>query len=739
MYMLLFLGFLIALCSVAIFVAGLLAYLRNSEKAENKWFFLLSGILAFWVAANFADSNLRLHESVGRLLLDIDFALAIFIGWALLQFVVVLTYDLFRNKAIPKFVIGTKFRIYSLAANALAIVLILTGHIFTIKFVSLQAVVKPAELFSVYIILVIGYLLTSIFFLLSNYIRGTIAHKRRLSLIVLGFVAATIANLLSNVIFPNLTDQRSVVEALNTIGYIGIFFLVFCVYLAITTRKLFDIKLVIARSVVYILLVGTVALFYTVSITLLSYLLVGDTKTTFPSLAASLVVTLFIASTFQYLKRSIDKLTNKILYRDTYESQEVLDRLSKMTASTTDLPRIIKQSKHLFETTLKSSYCNFMLIDKEGNISHTSGHDIATEKLKRLVTLIPRSHAPIITELLDDNDERYALLISISAELIFPLYTTDGIFGILTLGTKQNGMEYVQKDIQLLTTATSSLSVAIQNALRFEEIERFNETLQQKVDDATRGLRAANLKLKMIDRQKDDFIGMASHQLRTPLTSIKGYVSLVLDGDSGRITATQRKLLEQAFTSSQRMVYLIADLLNVSRLKTGKFMIDRVPTNLSKVISDEMAQLRTAASAHDIALTFDPPANFPTLMLDETKTRQVIMNFLDNAIYYTPNGGNIKVVLRDLPKSVEFEVDDDGIGVPKDERHHLFTKFYRAKNAQRARPDGTGLGLFMAKKVIVAQGGALIFDSKEGEGSQFGFSFPKEMPEGTGTRTIISE
>ncbi len=139
-------------------------------------------------------------------------------------------------------------------------------------------------------------------------------------------------------------------------------------------------------------------------------------------------------------------------------------------------------------------------------------------------------------------------------------------------------------------------------------------------------------------------------------------MSLVLDGDSGRITATQRKLLEQAFTSSQRMVYLIADLLNVSRLKTGKFMIDRVPTNLSKVISDEMAQLRTAASAHDIALTFDPPANFPTLMLDETKTRQVIMNFLDNAIYYTPNGGNIKVVLRDLPKSVEFEVDDDGIG-----------------------------------------------------------------------------
>jgi signal transduction histidine kinase len=205
---------------------------------------------------------------------------------------------------------------------------------------------------------------------------------------------------------------------------------------------------------------------------------------------------------------------------------------------------------------------------------------------------------------------------------------------------------------------------------------------------------------------------------------------LVLDGDAGPINANQRKLLEQAFFSSQRMVYLIADLLNVSRLKTGKFVIERTPTNLSKLISDELAQLKTAAAGRDIELSYHPPAHFPILPLDETKTRQVIMNFLDNAIYYTPSGGHIKVELRERPESIEFEVIDDGIGVPKEERHHLFTKFYRAKNAQRARPDGTGLGLYMARKVVMSQGGAIIFDSKEGQGSRFGFSFPKEMPEG---------
>ena len=101
------------------------------------------------------------------------------------------------------------------------------------------------------------------------------------------------------------------------------------------------------------------------------------------------------------------------------------------------------------------------------------------------------------------------------------------------------------------------------------------------------------------------------------------------------------------------------------------------------------------------------------------------MNFSDNALYYTKEGGQVEINLKDNPKSIEFTVTDDGIGVPKAEQHKLFAKFFRAGNARKARPDGTGLGLFMAKKVIIASGGAIIFKSKEGQGSTFGFTFPK--------------
>ncbi len=255
--------------------------------------------------------------------------------------------------------------------------------------------------------------------------------------------------------------------------------------------------------------------------------------------------------------------------------------------------------------------------------------------------------------------------------------------------------------------------------------KRVKKEFRDQLESSTRQLTRTNNKLIALDETKDEFITMASHQLRTPLTSIKGYVSMVLDGDVGEINDQQRKLLNQAFISSQRMVYLIADLLNVSRLRTGRFVIEKTDTYLPDIAAGELDQLRTTARAKGLKLAFDKPASFPTLQLDETKIRQVIMNFIDNAIHYTPEGGTIRVELEERPRSVELRVIDTGLGVPRADQHKLFTKFFRADNARRARPDGTGLGLFMAKKVIIAQGGALIFRSKEGVGSTFGFVFPK--------------
>jgi signal transduction histidine kinase len=172
------------------------------------------------------------------------------------------------------------------------------------------------------------------------------------------------------------------------------------------------------------------------------------------------------------------------------------------------------------------------------------------------------------------------------------------------------------------------------------------------------------------------------------------------------------------------MVHLISDFLNVSRLQTGKFVIDKSQVDLAELVKQEVDSLVSTAEAHSLKLRYHKPSHFPVLYLDEGKLRQVVMNFMDNAIYYSPQRSTIIVSLTTEDGSAVFTVRDNGIGVPKDQQAHLFTKFFRANNARRQRPDGTGVGLFLAKKVIVAHGGSILFESIEGEGSTFGFRLP---------------
>ena len=304
-----------------------------------------------------------------------------------------------------------------------------------------------------------------------------------------------------------------------------------------------------------------------------------------------------------------------------------------------------------------------------------------------------------------------------------PLLRDKSVVGMLCLGDHLTST-YTHRDVRVLETISDELVIAIQNALSVQAVTDLNENLQQRIDSATRELRASNAQLQKLDESKDEFISMASHQLRTPLTSIKGYISMLMDGDAGKVTNDQKHLLEEAFISSERMVRLIGDFLNVSRLQTGKFMVDKHPLSLAKIVAQEIEGLGPNANARGLQFIYNEPKNIPLMQLDENKIQQVIMNFSDNAIYYSKENSTIKIKLEIVGDNVEFTVKDTGIGVPKDEQDQLFNKFFRATNARKQRPDGTGVGLFLAKKVIDAHDGQIIFHSTEGKGSTFGFRLP---------------
>jgi signal transduction histidine kinase len=401
--------------------------------------------------------------------------------------------------------------------------------------------------------------------------------------------------------------------------------------------------------------------------------------------------------------------------------------MSRLLASTTDLHGLLDRAVSSITGTLKAEQGFFFIYRYDGH--YTS---VGTKKR----TYLLMKDAAIVSDYIEQNGDDIIMLSSLSPslpiarlmrthklEIILPLSRSDSLVGYLCLG-EHKGSGYVNRDRRVLETLADELVVAIQNALSVEEVKEVNATLQQRIDEATKELRASNAQLQRLDEAKDEFVSMASHQLRTPLTSVKGYLSMVLEGDVGKITEQQRHLLNEAFTSSERMVHLINDFLNVSRLQTGKFMLEQRPIDLSKITGQEVDSLKTTASARNLKLRYRKPSYFPTLYIDEGKIRQVIMNFIDNAIYYSSEFSTITISLELVEGSAILKVHNEGIGVPESEKAHLFTKFFRATNARKQRPDGTGVGLYLSKRVISAHGGGMVFDSAPNEGTTFGFRLP---------------
>jgi signal transduction histidine kinase len=694
--------------SLANVFLALIVYIKNPRQFINRTFAVLVFSLVGLAIATYA--SLHTSSPLPYIRLTMIFALILVTAFK--------WFSLWFPDAHGRL---TTVRLYELGAACFVALVMLSPFTFSSVHIASNGNVQPTfrpgiAAFFVYFIYMVG---SGLWILIQRLRKAQ--SKQRSQLIYM--ISATIflfgAEFISSLIVP-IVFKVSV-----GVAYSSLYFAVFAaiVTVAIVKRQLFDIRAVVARSVTYLLLFTTLVGLYAAALFILSALFFSVDKVSRLYQMVNIILAILLAFTFPYLKRFFDHLTQRIFYRQAYDTQTVLKQLTEMLVSKVSLSAIMQQSLKILSGSIEISKATFIVMD-EGKTYRIKSHGDTLKELPDVAAL-QNIHTDLLVTGDITNNALKAALAERDIEVVVRLRTPDVVIGFLLAGLKSSGTIYTVQDLELLQIASKTLAVAVQNALFYEKIQNFNLTLQQKVQNATKELRHTNDKLRALDETKDDFISMASHQLRTPLTSVKGYLSLVLEGDAGGISEQQRKLLNQAFISSQRMVYLISDLLNVSRLKTGKFIIEATPVNLADVISDEIAQLVETARSRSIELKYEKPKDFPTLMLDETKTRQVIMNFVDNAIYYTPENGHIEVELIDKPATVELRVVDDGIGVPKSEQHHLFTKFYRAQNARRARPDGTGLGLFMAKKVIAGQGGAIIFESTEGKGSTFGFTFSK--------------
>ncbi len=294
----------------------------------------------------------------------------------------------------------------------------------------------------------------------------------------------------------------------------------------------------------------------------------------------------------------------------------------------------------------------------------------------------------------------------------------------------------VAKPIERLTTAAErigsgdfSQTVPVEGNDEIGVLSESFNAMTTHIQEAQAALQQELEKTKLLDKQKTEFLSIAAHQLRTPMSGIKWVVQMTLDGDFGKIDDEARKQLQLSMENVDRMITLINGLLDVTRLETEGFAFNFQNSDLLPLFTDAVKDLFQAAEKNSVTVNIETPKEpLPQLNMDTEKISLVVHNLIDNAIKYTPKDGTVSVHFSHDADTVTMTVSDTGYGIPKEEQERIFSKFFRASNIQTVQADGSGLGLFMVSQIVKRHGGTIRFESEENKGTTFFVTLPIHGP-----------
>lgn len=305
----------------------------------------------------------------------------------------------------------------------------------------------------------------------------------------------------------------------------------------------------------------------------------------------------------------------------------------------------------------------------------------------------------------DDVIEEICKRSGIKTTLAYPLLLEDKKIGVLILSLNRHFKNLNLFEKEALNNLVDVVTISLDKSVVYDD------------------LREANDKLKELDKAKSEFMSIASHQLRTPLAGISGYLSMIMDGDYGETADEQKPILKDILNASQRLSRIVNVFLNVTRIEAGRFVMNFTTAPFHDVIEDIYKELKPTADKKDVKLILKK-TKLPEVEADIDKVKDVILNLVDNAIKYTPEG-SVTISAESNKRTVHVMVQDTGVGIAPEEAKNLFTKFVRGSGIAQVQPDGSGLGLYIAKRVVEGHAGKIWVESEgEGKGSTFHFEIP---------------
>jgi signal transduction histidine kinase len=462
---------------------------------------------------------------------------------------------------------------------------------------------------------------------------------------------------------------------------------------AAVTQKLMDIDVVIRRGVIYGLITIIMAAILSAPIFFArafpeSLGLVGE-------VIIALALGGIAAVLFGPIKRGIEILIDKFFYKDRYDYRQIIQSLStslNLLKEVTDISRLIVGTA-VHTLNLAGGCLFFKAQSGSYQVSAAQGTFTDTDEQKQLLTLLSQQSRE--TEFPNSASTVYSNL-----AYLIPLTVGDKEVGILCLSQKISRQDFSSNDVYLLQGLASVSATSLHSAILLRDVS-----------------------------MRDTFISVASHELRTPLTSILGYTDLLLHRDPP--TDTRKRWLKNILDNSQRVSAMVDDLLNVSRIQSGKVSIKLERVRLFDVLEETLSLAKESTNKHEFVV--DIESNLPDVFVDRDKLGHVVGNILSNAIKYSPNGGRITLSAYNEQerRRVVVSIADEGIGIGPADKDLLFTTFHRIQRPETQGIRGSGMGLYIAKEWTEAMGGEIWLESELNKGSIFFVAIPAQNSSGT--------
>lgn len=339
-----------------------------------------------------------------------------------------------------------------------------------------------------------------------------------------------------------------------------------------------------------------------------------------------------------------------------------------------------------------------------------SSNAVVKSVMERKMQVVPNLSEIGVTEHGKNELKLLDASLGIQSIIAFPLIIRDNVIGAVVIMFEAKVEEATQSQKDIIERLTGVIGIAVDNALLY------------------RAIQGANEKLKQVDKLKDEFVSLTSHELRTPMTVIKSYVWLLMEGKTGELTDQQKEYLRRTYDSTTRLINMVNDMLNISRIESGRFTINPKPMNIASLAKEVVAEMQSKSQELGIHLLVTvPQVEPPQITADSDRIKQVLINLIGNSLKFTPKDGTVSVACEQKDTSILVRVKDTGMGIRSEDMEKLFKKFnmlggtYLTKQAGQ----GSGLGLYLSKNLIELHHGRIWVESEgEGRGSTFSFTLP---------------